>query len=215
MDPRPNQRPDQLVYLADWASDPEFPIHPFGSREKSVFVCPTPAPFPFLLPGHRYLFKLSNPRGPSQFWSEIIAYQIGEMMGIEVPPAFVGVNSEGQPGALMEFFYGHDGSDETLEHGGDYWVRFFPGYDRRKGRSHSIQGNLDIGRELRNQGLICDPVDHWSELLLLDALIGNTDRHQDNWGVVWRRVPTSGNRPGRYAPAFDNGTSLIPTITRG
>lgn len=41
-------------------------------------------------------------------------------------------------------------------------------------------------------------------MLLFDTLIGNTDRHQDNWGLLW----TQGYNHVRMAPVFDNGTSL-------
>lgn len=43
----------------------------------------------------------------------------------------------------------------------------------------------------------------WCDAVIFDALIGNTDRHQDNWGLLW---PIAGK--ARMAPAFDNGTSL-------
>jgi hypothetical protein len=44
--------------------------------------------------------------------------------------------------------------------------------------------------------------------LLFDAIIGNTDRHQDNWGFIFM-VPER-DRPAicQIAPLFDNGTSL-------
>jgi len=62
----------------------------------------------------------------------------------------------------------------------------------------------------------------WGEIFLLDSLIGNTDRHQNNWAIVWnsvaphgdprslRVVVTSGlgKSTANLAPAFDNGTSL-------
>lgn len=35
-------------------------------------------------------------------------------------------------------------------------------------------------------------------------MIGNTDRHQENWGLVWEDDGTK----ARFAPYFDNGTSL-------
>jgi len=44
-------------------------------------------------------------------------------------------------------------------------------------------------------------------MLLFDALIGNTDRHQDNWGLLWIHK-ADGGRSVRPAPVFDNGTSL-------
>ena len=42
--------------------------------------------------------------------------------------------------------------------------------------------------------------------LILDAVIGNTDRHHENWGLLRRRV---GSRwAGRLAPSFDHASSL-------
>jgi hypothetical protein len=48
--------------------------------------------------------------------------------------------------------------------------------------------------------------DWWARTLAFDAIIGNTDRHSENWGFLIE--PAAG--PARYAlaPAFDNGTSL-------
>jgi hypothetical protein len=38
-------------------------------------------------------------------------------------------------------------------------------------------------------------------------LIGNTDRHQDNWGILWKgggdKIPCAS-----FSPDFDNGTSM-------
>ena len=45
-----------------------------------------------------------------------------------------------------------------------------------------------------------------AEYLVLDALIGNTDRHHENWGILRRRA---GNRwRGFVAPSFDHASSL-------
>lgn len=41
----------------------------------------------------------------------------------------------------------------------------------------------------------------WAKTLVFDALIGNTDRHQDNWGIIK-------NGDVRISPVFDNGTSM-------
>lgn len=42
-------------------------------------------------------------------------------------------------------------------------------------------------------------------MLFFDALIGNTDRHQDNWELLWNQEKA---RHVRMSPVFDNGTSL-------
>lgn len=50
----------------------------------------------------------------------------------------------------------------------------------------------------------------WVNALAFDALIGNTDRHQDNWAILFRTVPSeaTGRSSARLSPLFDNGTSL-------
>ena len=42
--------------------------------------------------------------------------------------------------------------------------------------------------------------------LVLDAVIGNTDRHHENWGVLRRR--TGGGWIGSLAPSYDHASSL-------
>ena len=46
-----------------------------------------------------------------------------------------------------------------------------------------------------------------AEYLVLDALIGNTDRHHENWGVL-RRQFSGGQWRGFVAPSFDHASSL-------
>src|SRR5436309_337062 len=74
--------------IGAWEPDAEFGVFPQGARAKdAVFAPPTP-PEPILVSGKRYLFKRSKRSYPDQFWGEIIAYRVGCMMGLEVPPAF-------------------------------------------------------------------------------------------------------------------------------
>jgi hypothetical protein len=50
----------------------------------------------------------------------------------------------------------------------------------------------------------------WAKALTFDALIGNTDRHQDNWGIIITRQTEAPNKikKMRISPVFDNGTSM-------
>jgi len=41
---------------------------------------------------------------------------------------------------------------------------------------------------------------------VLDAVIGNTDRHHENWGILLRR--TKRRWMGMLAPTFDHASSL-------
>ena len=90
-----------------------------------------------MIGGHRYLFKQSSPRYPTQFWAEVLAFRIGKLIGVDVPPACAAIDSlRGVDGALIEFFFGRPNAfqSESFVHGGDYCVKLMPDYDRKKGR---------------------------------------------------------------------------------
>lgn len=199
-----------VIDTTRWLRDEEYPIHPVGTREKQVVLCPDPAPYDFLIPRHRYLLKFSNPRAPSQFLSEVIAYRIGVVLNVPVPPSFQAHDgNEDSPAALIEFFIGKPG-DPPLElvHGGDYCERYMPGFERTKGRDHTLDLLLRIMQGEEEAGLVDDHVLYGTKVFLFDAIIGNSDRHQDNWGILWRSTGDVAGRIGSMSPAFDNGTSL-------
>lgn len=201
---------DQLstepVDIARWRPDEEFAVYPEGARDKSLIYSPDPAPYGFLVADHRYLFKHAFNRYPDQFWAEIIAYRIGCLLSVAVPPAFVAWDSDaGTTGALIEWFLDYPGAPvERYVPGGDIMASVIRGYDRKRGRQHNFEAIERYLRVLeRGAKIQGDWLDWWCDALLFDALIGNTDRHQDNWGLLW----TPGGR-ARMAPVFDNGTSL-------
>lgn len=210
-----DQGPHQVIDIADWYIYRDYEVFPEGARDKSLRVCPDPAPFDFCLPRHRYLFKEAiksaqhpgKPRHPDQYWAELIAFRIGRLMGLTLPPVFVAIDStRDEPGTLNEWFMGYPGAgDERHFPGGDYMQRRIPGYDREKGKEHNLTTIIELSRILeRGRWLSHDWQRYWGLCLCFDALIGNTDRHQENWGLIWSEEgPTA-----RFTPYFDNGTSL-------
>lgn len=66
------------------------------------------------------------------------------------------------------------------------------------------------GYDLESIATVLDPYEGWSAglsafdcfagLLVFDALVGNTDRHHENWAIV--------EDTGLLAPSFDHGASL-------
>ena len=45
-----------------------------------------------------------------------------------------------------------------------------------------------------------------ADYMVLDALIGNTDRHHENWGILRTRV--DGQWEDKVAPSFDHASLL-------
>ena len=132
------QEPNQLVDIAAWPLDDDFAIFPVGSKPKRAAFCPTPAPFPFLIAGHRYLFKVSKDWRILQHWSEVIAYSLAEVCGVRAAPCFVAIDSKaGEVGVLVEFFYGHPGSSivPRLISGADLLRRRIEDYEKDADRS--------------------------------------------------------------------------------
>ncbi|HAS55138.1 MAG TPA: hypothetical protein DCS42_13980 [Nitrospiraceae bacterium] len=131
-------------------------------------------------------------------------------MDVPVPPAFVAFDSRSQQsGALIEWFYGYP-KDQPARYveGGDFMVRMIPSYDREKGTQHNFRSASILTKALTDKGFLAeDGVEYWCKVLTFDALIGNTDRHQDNWGILWKG---SADRRGcvSFSPAFDNGTAM-------
>jgi hypothetical protein len=194
------------VDIARWHADEEFGVYPEGARDKSLLNSPDPAPNLFLVPDHLYLFKHAFNRYPDQFWTEIIAYRIGCLLGIAVPPAFVAWDSDnGVCGALIEWFLGYpEKPEERYVPGGDIMTSIIPGYERKRGYQHNFEAIERYLTVLANKKKLLDHwLGWWCDTLLFDALIGNTDRHQDNWGLLWTHSGAA-----RMAPVFDNGTSL-------
>lgn len=204
----------EAIDIARWPADEQFShAYPEGARPKRVVMSPADIELEFIRPDWRYMFKLSSDRAAEQFWAEIIAYEIGQLLGVTVPPAYAAFDSEReQCGAVIEWFY-KEGMAEFFS-AGNFFYSLIDGFDRDKGRQH----NLDTSIRFNSTAVGGDHLYGIWEMLLFDTIIGNTDRHQDNWGhllVMIKNPDREFERTGErfrvecgFAPWFDNGTSL-------
>lgn len=217
------QDKSQIIDISSWVLDAEYEgVYPKGAREKKAVYCPCDCVYDFLIPSRRYLFKRAFSRYPEQFFVEIICYKIGCMMGVEVPPTFIAIDSsEGDLvcGSLVQWFY-----DETCHEferyvdGSDILPAIIEGFNVKTGEQHNFITMLDICNSLKSsQSFEMEPglITKLLKMLVFDALIGNTDRHQENWGFLFHKGQSyetllSGTPKSivSLSPAFDNGTSM-------
>ena len=196
------------IDVTNWIEDEIYFNYPEGARSKLAFFPPAEGTPEFINKKRRYLYKRSDKRYPDQFWGEVVAYQVGGLLGVDVPPAYVAVNGgkDGDCAALIEWFY-EDAKAQFIP-GGQYMQRMMPDFDRKRGLQHNFQTIRTLGRALTLfQGMTERWEERWTDAFLFDALIGNTDRHQDNWGYLFTRRK-KGDPVVTFAPLFDNGTSL-------
>lgn len=203
VEPRLQQNPRQVVDLAGWDLDQDNPWGLPGAKPKRIFVCPDIPPRDFLIGGHRYLFKEPAGWKAPQIWSEVIAYEVSRGLGIRVPPAFLAVGpGNGSPGVLIEFFYGYPAEEK---------FRYVDAIDLLQGRQFPINfkaGSLKDNIMLSRIMGVREWRDWWCRTIAFDAMIGNVDRHSQNWGMLVRRPMDGRQQEYSMAPAFDNGTSL-------
>jgi hypothetical protein len=166
--------------------------------------------FWFDMNGTQWLFKMAR-EDTGEDWAEKIAAEIAG--AVHVQAAYV---------ELAEY-NGHRGSaslsfldaNESLVHGNEILAGQIFGYDRQKKLKQSDHtfdnivaavAKLVSGAEWYHEIL-----KELARYIVLDALICNTDRHHENWGILTRIVT---NADGgitmnlRIAPSFDHASSL-------
>lgn len=179
-----------------------------GSKDKKWFRLPE---------GERWLFKYPRtnygiPTG--EHWAEKIAAEIAEL--INIPHAKVEFASfDGNIGSFTQRFPELIPEVELI-HGNDLLPGFVLGYDRLKKfrqSNHTLKNVLLViskvipGEDEKQKawGLMAG-------MMVLDALILNTDRHHENWALL-RRTKEDGSLEYRVAPSFDHASSLGRELT--
>ena len=200
-----SERPPRYVEIdvSEWALSGEEVL---GTKPKRWLVEPDTE--------ERWLMKdatFSTPRHGSKYrkgddWAERIAYGVAGVLGLPAAQVELCVDCKGE-----EDVYGTicrtvlNDATEDLVHGnallaeqGDYVTVS----DRRPYTVEAIHRALE---DYQAPPSALDGLSAWEVFvgyLVLDALIGNTDRHDENWAVIV-------SESGRYlAPTFDHASSL-------
>ena len=170
---------------------------PIGTKEK----------FWYRLPGdteRQWLFKYPQEK-TGQHWAEKIASEIAGVLSIEHAKVELAV-FEDQRGTVTESFVPED---QELTHGNEVLTRGIHSYD--SGFKHH-QAMHTLSNILQVLDSVCAPRAQIAKLkiaefVVLDAVIGNTDRHHQNWGLL-REYVGKDRWIRRVAPSFDHASSL-------
>ncbi len=152
-----------------------------------------------------WLFKYPR-RNTGEHWAEKIAAEVAALL--EIPHAKVELAIfSGEKGSVTQSF-AH--ADQELVHGNQMLEIAVHGYDLKRTFHQSSHNLANIWQVM--DWVFVEPEAaereklRLAEYVVLDALIGNTDRHHENWGILRERKDD--HWVGFVAPSFDHASSL-------
>lgn len=167
--------------------------------------------YKFWYAGQTELFKIGR-EGTGEHWAEKVACELCGILGLPHAP-YDFAAWKGHLGTTTTNFVPRPG---RLILGNELLAKFAPGYEgsqRYRARQHTIGRVLAVIEAGilsplgASASLATRALDIFVGYLLLDAWIGNTDRHHENWGLV---LATDGIH---LAPTFDHASSLGRELT--
>ena len=178
---------------------------PLDAREETEQLG-SKSKFWVLLDNRRWLFKEAR-IGTGEDWTEKVAAEIAREMGIDAATVEL-ASYQGRRGCISLNFIDVDGG-EALIHGNEILALTVTGYDKAKEfrqSDHTIE-NIQLAMRWLFEAPKADAVlTDLARYVVLDALIGNTDRHHENWGL---KLAVEGqSRILNVAPSFDHASSL-------
>lgn len=147
-----------------------------GTRDKKIYLNP--------IDGELYYFKQSFKKGQRdykhEFWSEIIASEVGALLGFNILPYHIAIRGS-VVGCISKSMI-NQASEELIE-GGKYLQAFDNTFNPENIKLRN-QYNFDL---ILNALISFKKEKHLKELvetIVFDAFIGNSDRHQENWAII-------------------------------
>lgn len=160
----------KLIDINTWSK--EIHLHTTGTREKVIVTSPK---------GEKYYFKTSYKREKKdykfEFWSEIIASKIGLLLKFNVVQYDIAFYNN-VIGCISKSIIDED--DQEHHEGYRYIVERYPDFKLNFKKDHSFQKITSSLIKSHLGHCINDVLN----MIVFDSLIGNTDRHSENWALV-------------------------------
>ena len=187
-----------------------YPIHSISAQPEWVEQMGSKPKFWFrkLDDAQPRLFKFAR-GGTGEDWAEKIAAEVAATLTVPAPGIEL-AEFNGRRGSISRsFVLQREGWD--LVHGNELLAAYVSGYQRDlvfRQSQHTLDNILTVLRRVFSDSEQSGAqIKQLAGYLTLDALVGNTDRHHENWGVL-RRTRVDGSMEETLAPSFDHASSL-------
>lgn len=159
--------------------------------------------FEIIIDGHRYIvkFQKNSEVGPTyNYVSEYLGSHIFQSIGIPVQETFLGTYDGKNVVVMKNFLEPEDAlvafngvGESSLERDKELY-------------QYTYEDITAILTENMKSTDVAETIERFWDMFIVDALIGNFDRHGGNWGFIKR------DNKYRIAPVYDNGSSLYPKL---
>lgn len=180
---------------------------------------------------NRYFFKISLKKQVidyhSEFWMEIIASKLGQSLGLRMLDYNI-AKQENLIGCISKNMC--EDCFELVE-----TTRILSGFDETynpASKKDQVRYTFNFLYEALKSKNLHNQVDKFIEVLVFDTIIGNQDRHQDNWGFIkptsnevvvekksiffWRKKSlkiVNSWDVAKFSPIYDSGSCLGHELT--
>lgn len=192
--------PDAFYNVLEILPEDQEIIEPLGSKPKFWFVIENDP--------QKWLFKFTRDN-TGEAWSEKIACEVAEVL--DIPHARVELARFGKRMGCASRSFVERPVDEDcdLVHGSEILAGRFLDYDKTvvRGQCHHTLDRIieAVGDLFASEQ--DEPLRMLAGYIFLDALICNTDRHHDNWGLL-RAISSDAKMTYRLAPSYDHASSM-------
>lgn len=174
-----------------------------GYQRTEVMLSGAEKKFEILIHGQKYIVKFQKNSEVGLTYNHVSEYlgsHIFKSVGIPVQETFLGT-CDGKNVVVMKNFL----------HEGDMLIPFNgigeSSLERDKELyQYTYEDITQMLQENRKSTDVEETVERFWDMFIVDALIGNFDRHGGNWGFI------KCNNQYRMAPVYDNGSSLYPKL---
>jgi len=187
-----------LINFDNWEVDEDSPFGSGASEKKWLINPETKQKGIFKFPKG---IDIGKPTG--EYWAEKLSSQLAEVIGMECAKVDIGTFN----GRIGSMSYMILKDDEELIEGIQYITNIYKEYNQDKFIDYKTEEPYSINmilQSIKETGLQND----FLIIPIFDALIGNSDRHHSNWGIVKNKI----DGEIRISPLYDNGSSLCCLI---